>query len=160
MCSGFSTMRRIYLINEDITRAKTFYLVYLSFLLSSCSLWFFFRGTTGAKVTGLWQCWCHSASRLSQCWQHTLWKLPANGCLSTAETCQPMSAQAKNLPTNDCWTLYLANYACQITGCSFFLLNWELMDFREFWMDGEFPAQFQGEKKKVLHVVPLSVSSD
>lgn len=108
----------------------------------------FFRGTTGAKVTGLWQCWCHSASRLSQCWQHTLWKLPANGCLSTAETCQPMSAQAKNLPTNDCWTLYLANYACQITGCSFFLLNWELMDFREFWMDGEFPAQFQGEKKK------------
>lgn len=119
----------------------------------------FFRGTTGPKVTGLWQRWCHSASRLSQCWQHTLWKLPANGCLSTAETCQPMSAQAKNLPTNDCWTLYLANYACQITGCSFFLLNWELMDFREFWMDAEFPAQFQREKK-VLHVVPLSVSSD
>lgn len=67
--------------------------------------------TSGAKVTGLWQRWwqCHSASRLSQYWHRRMWILPTNGCLSTEEACQPLSIQAKNLPTNDCWTLHRTN---------------------------------------------------
>lgn len=67
--------------------------------------------TTGAKVTGPWQCWwqCRSTSRLSQYWHREVWKLPTSVCLSTVEACQPISVQAKNLPTNDCWTLYFTN---------------------------------------------------
>lgn len=89
MCSGFSTLRMIYLINEDITRAKTFYLVYLSFLLSSCSLCLFlswdYRGKSHRPLAVLVPFSFPSVTMLAAHAVET-----ASQCLPKLRTCQPM----------------------------------------------------------------------
>lgn len=89
MCSGFSTLRMIYLINEDITCAKTFYLVYLSFLLSSCSLCLFlswdYRGKSHRPLAVLVPFSFPSVTMLAAHAVET-----ASQCLPKLRTCQPM----------------------------------------------------------------------
>lgn len=159
MCSGFSTLRMIYLINEDITRAKTFYLVYLSFLLSSCSLSLSFVGLQGQKSQAFGSAGaiqlpvCHNAgsTRCGNCQLMAVYppqKL-ASQCLPKLRTCQPMIVEPCTSQTMP------AKSQDAVSFCS--TENWWISESFG-WMENS-QLNFR-EKKKVLHVVPLSVSSD